>query len=361
MTATPGSTVVHLDPQHERALIAGVLTALGATDRTAGVQADVLVEGDLRGHPSHGLQRLPLLVERIRAGLIDPATEGHHTWQSRSVVSVDGRHGLGPPVAMAALEAILGRVHEQGMALASIDNANHLGMLAPYVERAARRGVVAFATTTSEPLVHAWRGRHAVIGTNPIALGVPTSADPMILDMATAATSRGRVIDHANRGEPLAPGLVVDASGDPTCDPEAALDGAISPFGGAKGYALAAGLEFFVGALTNSALGSAVVGTLDADQGCNKGDVLMCFSPEVISGTDRRDTLSAFAEELRSALPARPDVPVTVPGDRARRVRQRLVDEARVPVSERVWAQVRTIATQLDLAIIDDIDEDLTS
>lgn len=336
-----------------RRLIAEVLVALGATDATAAAQAEVLVEGDLRGHPSHGLQRLPMLVERIRADLVDPASSGEHSWRSRSVLAVDGGRGLGPPVALTALEAIVARAGEEGIALAAISNANHLGMLAPYVERAAQAGVAALATTTSEPLVHPWGGRDAGVGTNPLALAIPTDRDPVVLDMATGAISRGKVIDHANRDEPLPPGTVVDAAGEPTTDPHAAMDGAIAPFGGPKGYALAVGLEFLVGALTVSALGHDVTGTLDANTVCNKGDLLICFSPQVVTGTDRTAVLGGLVDELRATRPLDPRQPVTVPGDRSREARSARLAAGRVPVSARVWSQVTSIAAALDVDVAD--------
>jgi L-2-hydroxycarboxylate dehydrogenase (NAD+) len=344
-----------------RALIMAVLEALGATASTAGTQADQLVEAELRAHPSHGLQRLPMLVRRIRNGVIDPSTTGEHTWRTRSVLAVDGQRGLGPPVAVAALDSIVERAGETGVAMAAISNANHLGMLAPYVERAAAAGVVALATTTSEPLVHAWGGRDAAVGTNPLAIGVPTSTDPVVLDMATGAISRGKVIDHANRNEPLPPGTVVDADGNPTIDPHAALDGAIAPFGGPKGYALSVGLQLLVGALTTSTLGRDVVGTLDATKVCNKGDVLLCFDPQVVSGRDRTGAVSAFVDELRSTQPVDPAEPVDVPGDRSRRVRAEHLSVGRLPVSGAVWEQIRAISSELGITIDDMTEEERTS
>lgn len=350
MDGTPPAPVVRsVDIELERRLIVGVLTALGATPTTAGAQADVLVEGDLRGHPSHGLQRLPVLVERIRNGVIDPAAQGEHRWRSNSVLAVDGQRGLGPAVAMRALDAVTAAAGTEGIAVATLSNTNHLGMLAPYVERAAHAGVVAVSTTTSEPLVHPWGGRDAAVGTNPLALAVPTGSDPIVLDMATGAISRGKVIDHANRGEPLPPGAAVDDQGVPTTDPGAALQGAISPFGGPKGYALAVGLEFLVGALTTSSLGRDVAGTLDTTAVCNKGDVFLCISPQMVAGTDRTTVLDGFVEELRATRPTDAGQPVTVPGDRSRRLRERHLAEGSVRISGPVWQQVHAIAAELGL------------
>ncbi len=345
----PAGDVQEVDLASLRVLVEQLLVALGASAQIARLQADQLIEGDLRGHPSHGVQRLPMLVRRIRNGVADPTTTGEHTWQSRSVLIVDGGRGLGPPVAMVALDSIVARAREEGIAIASISNANHLGMLAPYVERAADAGVIGIAMTTSEPLVHAWGGKESAVGTNPIAFGIPTADDPVVVDLATGQISRGKVIDHANRNLPLPPDSVVDADGNPTTDPQAALTGSISPFGGPKGYALAVAIEMLVGALTRSALGRAVVGTLDADQVCNKGDLLLCLDPGTVLGDDRSDPLSGFVDELRASPPRDADKPVTVPGDRSRTARAERLAHGRVTVSGSVWADITRIATELDL------------
>jgi len=346
----PAGDVREVDLPSLRALVEQVFVALGAPARIARLQTDQLIEGDLRGHPSHGVQRVPMLVRRIRNGVADPTTTGEHTWRGRSVLTVDGGRGLGPPVAMVALEPLLDRAREEGIAIASISNANHLGMLAPYVERAADAGVIGIAMTTSEPLVHAWGGKESALGTNPIAFGIPTAGDPVVVDLATGQISRGKVIDHANRDVPLPPDSVVDIDGNPTTDPQAALAGSITPFGGPKGYALAVAIEMLVGALTRSALGRAVVGTLDADQVCNKGDLLLCLDPGTVLGDDRSGPLAGFVEELRSSPPRDAARPVTVPGDRSRTARAERLEHGRITVSGAVWSDITQIATELGLA-----------
>ena len=343
----PATTVHDISVVEVRQLITDVLRSMGATPRTAAVQAEHLVEGDLRGHPSHGLQRLPMIVRRIRNGMIDPAAEGRHDWPSPSVLKVAGDAGLGPAVGMAAVAAIADRAVQQGICLAAISDANHLGMLAPYVERLADRGLVGIALTTSEALVHPWGGSAAMVGTNPIALAVPTSRDPVVLDLATGSISRGKVLDHANRDEPLPTGSVVDAQGQPTTDPHRAVDGSISPFGGPKGYALAVGFEVLVAALTASAVGDDVRGTLDAVERCNKGDVLFAIDPMVVTGSRDRSRLDRFVAQLRGASPVDPEKPVVVPGDRARDARRASLERGTVPISAPTWAEVQGIVQEL--------------
>ena len=189
-------------------------------------------------------------------------------------------------------------------------------MLSTYVEAIAKRALVALLLTTSEALVHPTGGRVALIGTNPIGIGVPADPEPFVLDMSTAAISAGEIIAHVQRGEALPPGRAVAADGMPTTDPKAALDGAISPFGGPKGYALGLGIELVVAALTGTALGRDVHGTLDVTEPATKGDVLIVASAE--RGSHHAAAITAYLDELR-ASPTVPGVErVLIPGDRFR-------------------------------------------
>ena len=179
-----------------------VLAAHGVPATHAALQTDILMEAELRGLPSHGLQRLPRIAERLRRGLIVPGEAGSGRWAAPALFQLDGRQGLGPVVAVTALDAVADRARSLGVAMAAIRDANHLGMLSWYVERVAAAGQVAIALSTSEALVHPQGGRRALIGTNPVAIGVPTAAAPFVLDMATSLVPMGRIHVHALRGEP---------------------------------------------------------------------------------------------------------------------------------------------------------------
>ncbi|MBC2935137.1 Ldh family oxidoreductase [Nocardioides sp. zg-1228] len=322
-----------------------VLTALGVPEAAAREQAELLLEGDLRGHASHGLRRLDMLAQRLRSGAARADARPTSTWVTESVLVVDGDGGLGPPIARRATEELLGRVAESGVAVAAVRNANHLGMLAPYVEAMAAAGVVGIALTTSEALVHPWGGTQALVGTNPLAVAVPVPGeDPLVLDMATGQVSRGKVLDHAARGLPLAPGDAVDADGVPTTDAAAAVDGAISPFGGPKGYALGVMLEVLVATLTRTALGQDVRGTLDPTDPSTKGDLFIAMDPAVFgSGTA---PVADYLATLRQTTPAPGHDRVLVPGDRARATRAANL-AAGVPVAQGTWATAQQIAADL--------------
>ncbi|KFC64995.1 (R)-2-hydroxyacid dehydrogenase [Bosea sp. LC85] len=302
----------------------------------AALQLDLLLEAELRGVPSHGLLRLDRVIERIVNGVADPHAKGSQTWRSDAFLAVDGQMGLGPVVANAALDVIQERARRTGIALAAITNSNHIGMLGWYAENVAAQGQTLIALSTSEALVHPWGGRKALIGTNPIAIGVPTENEPFVMDTATSIVSMGEIHDHAHRGVSIPEHWALDADGNPTTDPNRAKNGALASFGGAKGYALGLAFELLVTSLAGAAIGPDVRGTLDASDICNKGDVFI-----VVDGPQPK--LAGYLDLIRSTEPAQGFDRVLVPGDRARECRkQRLVEG--IPVAEEVWERLQVLA-----------------
>ncbi len=299
-------------------LATDLLVAWGASVDDAKYQVQSLIEADLRGLPSHGVMRLPRIIERIRNGVLSPTSSGQHNWLGRSLLSVDGQMGLGPVVVRNALKAAMPVVEEQGCCLIAIRNNNHIGMLAGYVEEMAQKGFVALGFSTSEALVHPWGGSKALIGTNPVAVGVPTPTEPFVLDMATSLVSMGKIHDYAARGATLPEGWALDGAGVPTTDAEAAKAGAVAPFGGAKGYGLGLAIELLVTTLCDSAIGTDIAGTLDESQICNKGDVFL-LSRTATNGIG--ETINRYLDEVRQSPPLESGEAVSVPGDRMRQRR----------------------------------------
>ena len=332
----PESTVVPLDEAVQVAIRA--LIKAGAPDENAGLQAELLVDAEARGLPSHGLLRLPRLIARIVNGVCDPAAVGRLTWQGDALALVDGLHGLGPVVGVHALEAVSARAAQStGVAIAAAYSSNHLGMLSWYVRRVAARGQACIALTTSEALMHPHGGRVAMVGSNPIAIGVPAAPQPLVFDMATSSVSMGKIHDHANRGTQLQPGWALDEHGEPTVDAERAKLGSIAPWGGTKGYGLGLAFEVLVAALTGSALGRDVAGTLDSTRLATKGDVF------IVAESSHVGAVSDYLAAVRESAPIDPAEPVRVPGDSSdRRYARAQADGIAVPVA--LWDEIVTLA-----------------
>jgi L-2-hydroxycarboxylate dehydrogenase (NAD+) len=320
-----------------------VLTGLGVPAGGAALQADLWIAAETAGLPSHGLLRLPTLADRIRRGLADPRATGDHSWHGEAFLHVTGQQGLGPVVASRAIDALVERVDRTGIAVAAIAHANHLGMLAWYAERVAARGYTLLGTTTSEALVHPWGGATAMVGTNPLVIGVPAAPHPLVLDMSTGLVSMGKIKDHAHRGAPLEPGWALDAEGRPTLDAVAAQAGSIAPFGGPKGFALGLALEVLVATLTGTSLGTDVRGTLDAEHPATKGDVFLVADSR---RSGQLAAVTAYLDAVRRSPAVEPGRPVRIPGDRARRQREHSTREGLVLPAD-LWTRL--------LALRDDV------
>ncbi|HWJ69215.1 MAG TPA: Ldh family oxidoreductase [Sphingobium sp.] len=317
-----------------------VLIRHGVAPAYAETQVNLLLQAEMRGFASHGLLRLRRIVERIASGVSAPNATGTHEWLGQNFLAVDGQGGLGPIVALAALDTIEQRARESGIALTAIRNSNHIGMLAWYGEQMAAKGLILIAMTTSEALVHPWGGRSAMLGTNPLCIAVPANPEPLVLDMATSLVAMGKIHDYANRGVPIPAGWALDRQGDPTTDAAAAKAGAIAPFGGAKGYALGLAIEVLVTALSGAAIGTDIVGTLDSDKVCNKGDVFILISPQ--QGAAIEALVSAYLDDIRQCAPASPGEPVSVPGDRARRACAKSLADG-VEIDAGLWRDLQSL------------------
>lgn len=315
------------------------LQRVGVPPRHAETQLSLLLEAELSGVPSHGLLRLPRIVERIANGVTDPLACGTGHWQAGAFWQVDGAQGLGPVVAVEALDTICGKAAETGVAIAAVRNCDHLGMLAWYARHVAEQGKILIALTISEALVHPWGGRQALLGTNPIAIGIPGSDAPFVFDMATSRVSMGKIHDHAGRGLPIPLDWALDAQGNPTADPNAAKSGAIAPFGGAKGYGLGLAFELLVASLAGSAIGRDVKGTLDSTEPCNKGDIFIVIEPHADAGL----MVTRYLDAIRQSPAADPATPVRVPGDRALKARAAGLD-GNIPLAAQVWENIQQLA-----------------
>ena len=325
-------------------MVERILVRQGVPLEHARTQAKLFIGAEMRGTASHGLLRLRRVVERLKAGRSVAGETGQQVWTAKSFLSVDGKGGLGPVVALAALDAVIPRARETGIAIAALRNTEHLGAIAFYADYVARQGLTVIALTISEALVHPFGGRKAMIGTNPVAIGVPANPEPLVLDMATSLVSMGKIHDHANRDAPIPEGWALDADGNPTTDASAAKHGAIAPFGGAKGYAMGLAFEVLVASLAQSALGTGVKGTLDSEHASNKGDLFIVIAPPHAEAA--RALVTEYLDAVRTSPPADSKKPVLIPGDRAHAARAKSRAEG-VTLDDGLWEDLQ----KLDLEV----------
>ncbi len=225
-----------VSPAALRGLMVSLFTAAGCPDEAAQPCADVLYEADLRGYGSHGLLRLPNMIQRIENGMVDPAGRPRVVQEREGSALVDGGLSLGPVGAMYGAEVAIRKAKEAGCCAVGVINTNHICMAGIYVERIARAGLAGILTSVTQPIAHVMGGFERLLGTNPIAIAVPTGeGDPILVDFATTTISFGTVMNARVRGESIPEGTALGSGGEPITDPAEVTQGGAHPLRRAQG------------------------------------------------------------------------------------------------------------------------------
>lgn len=335
--------------EEEKELITKILLSLGVPEDRARITAEVLAEGDLRGFSSHGILRLPYIVRALQRGTILSSSEVKIVRETPATALVDGGHTLGHYVAYCAMRIAIEKAKNMGVSAVGVNNSNHFGIAGYYAEMAMREGMIGIVATTTDALVHPWGGAEPVLGTNALAIGIP-SDPPVLLDMATSVAARGKIVQAAKEGKPIPLGWAVDEEGNPTADPVKALKGALSPFGGVKGYGLGLVLEILAGPLVGAAAGKDVVGTLEPVSGfCTKGDLMIVLNPSAfVDFHDFQIQTRRFIEQVKSCRKAPGVQRIMIPGEPEYEERKKRLIEG-ITISDEVWSEIETIKSELGI------------
>lgn len=243
-----------------RRLITALFAAAGLSARAAAQMAEALVEADLEGLPSHGTMQAETYLRRLVAGGTT-CTERAQVVRDDGAVSVlDAGHMLGHLSSDQAMALACARAAQFGAGVVAVRNGFHFGAAGRYARQAAAADCIGIALCNSRPVMPAPGGAEPLVGTNPLAIGLPTDDDPMVLDMATSAGTVARLRLAAQAGRPIPAGWAVDADGAPTTDAAAGLKGMLLPMGGPKGFGLALMIDLLAGLLSGGSWGDAVKG-----------------------------------------------------------------------------------------------------
>ena len=244
--------VERVDPGTLQRQAAAIFAAAGAPDDEASLLAETLVHADARGMTSHGVVRLPIYTERLRAGGFRAGRKGRVLSETASTMLIDAEDGLGAVVSVRAMDEAIARARRTGVAAVAVRNSNHYGEAAYYALRAIAADMIGITTTTAAPIMPAHGSRTLLSAPLPLCIGVPAGArPPILLDMAMGVVSRGRVMYAAKNGQEIPLGWGMDRDGQPTTDPAAILNGGwLNHIGGYKGFGLTVMLDMLAGALS---------------------------------------------------------------------------------------------------------------
>lgn len=319
-----------------RELVVATMTACGHTVAAAETIADHLLDCELRGLSFGGLARALSIAERTKT--TEKAPRAIRVAAETSVsATVDGGDQVGYVVGMRALQLAMEKARAHGIAVVGARNTWYTGMFSYYLEKAAEAGFAGFIAGSGPAVVAPYGGTEARFGTNPIAFGFPAEPTPVILDLGTSAVMYGEVVLKNRLGEKLMPGQAYDATGLPTLDPAAALEGAFGVWGGHKGSGLALVVQL-LGMMTGAAA--------DPKGISDCGFFVVLVDPRVLTDRDDyRQRVTAFADSVRSTRPVQGGSPVRVPFDRSVDRRNETLQRGIIDVPEAVVSALRQEAS----------------
>ncbi|KAF2103190.1 putative malate/L-lactate dehydrogenase [Rhizodiscina lignyota] len=303
------SELVRVPPSSIHSFVTSIFQAAGVPPEHASLIADSLTLADLRGVDTHGVNRVPVYLQRVKAGVLDPSPQLSFVSKSPVMAVLDAKNTFGFVAANLAVSKAVEMAKIYGVGICAVKDSGHFGMAATYLLKAIENEMGAMVFTNASRSMPAWGSKEALLGTSPFAVGLPgKNGDHWTLDMSPSVVARGKIRKAARRGEPIPEGWALDAEGRHTTDAAAALNGGVVlPIGGPKGSGIAMMMDIFGGLLTGASFAGNVQDqykVLDKKHGV--GHWFMVFKPDMFLDSmdeyyDRMETLMKTVRESEKA------------------------------------------------------------
>ena len=301
--------------------------------------AAALVAAETEGLAGHGISRVALYCEHLRAGRANGSARPARVREMGGTCLIDAGGGLAYEAAALAVQEAIERATLHGVAFVGESNRHHFGAAGYHLSPIAEAGLVGLAFTNSPAAINAWGGRKPFFGTNPIAAIFPRrNAAPIVIDLSLTEVVRGKIMLHAKEGKPIPLGWALDREGRPTTDPHAALTGSLAAIGGVKGTMLALMVELLCVALTGAALSFENDSYFEPGGKPDIGHALLAIDPAALAGSE---AYYARLEALVDALLR--DEGVRLPGSRRQHAAARARAEG-VVLSDALYRELVALA-----------------
>ncbi|MFZ5648141.1 MAG: Ldh family oxidoreductase [Bacillota bacterium] len=327
-----------------------LLTGAGVPEEDAAIVADVLVDTSLEGIDTHGVSRLPIYLTRIQNGRINARPDIKVDRTAPGLANVDGDNGLGQLVGVRSMQVAINLAEEAGIGAVATKHSNHFGSSSYFCKMASSSGMVGMAFTNTPSGIPPWGGKQAYFGTNPIAFAFPGKEQPVVIDMSSSTVARGNIILAAKEGRPIPEGWAIDSQGRPTTDAKAALDGAVLPMAGPKGYAMALAVEILSGVLSGSAYGPRVGWIYDeSTEPVDIGHFFLAIDiNRLMPMTQFLTRMDHMIGEIKNSPRAEGVNEILIPGERRTRNAGKRGTEG-IPVSQQLLGELNKLAVDFGI------------
>ena len=328
--------------------IRDVLTAVGASTSDAAAVADGLIWANLRGGDGHGVSRLPIYLDIIARGEIDVTARPELVQDRPASFVLDGHHGFGPVALMRAAAIAVERAKTIGVCFGLVRQTTHTGAIGRYADWIAQHGCAALIMGAGPAFMAFHGARIPSMGTSPIAIAVPGGKGPIVLDMASSAIARGKILQARATGAALPPGTVLTAAGEPTTDPKAA--DVLLPLGGPKGSGLGLMFEMLASVLAAAPIQARALGPEQRTRHTQNAAMLAIDIKAFRPLADFEHDADDLAAVLK-ALPRQAGFDeILLPGERSKRTEAKRRREG-IPIPAKLWDDLAAIAKAHAVAV----------
>ena len=256
---------------------------LGSTE--ARISAEVIINAELVGAPSHGVSRLKMYCERIKKKLINPKAIINIKKISNSISLVNANNSIGFVAADIGIKQAISNAKKTGIGLVGVRNSGHYGLSSYFIQKAVSKNLIAMCFTNAPPAIAPYGAKRSLFGTNPIAFGFPSSKKkPFIFDSSMSKINRGKIRVAAKLGKKIPYGVALDKNGKITTNAKKALEGVQLPMGDFRGSGLAWVVDILSGVVTGSAHSGKVKDPFDDFSGPqNIGHLFIVFKANLFN------------------------------------------------------------------------------
>lgn len=291
------------------AVISHLVERAGVPPADARRCARILVTADLRGIPSHGVRMLPGKIHRVLGGAFNPSPRITKVAEIGSITVLDADRAIGMVAGAVAMETAISLARGSGISWVSVRNSNHFGAAGSYVMMAVEEGMVGFCFSNCGPIMAVYGTKSRCIGNNPMAIGAPHRAFPVVLDMALSISSFGRIHTMKRNGDPVPDEWYA-------VPPEPGKDAVLRAMGGPKG----SGLAIMVEILTSVVAGGAIPWDMRPFKSTEKNDgtthtMIALDVRRLVPEDQYEETLDRFVEQLKTAERVEGVNEVILPGE----------------------------------------------
>jgi len=332
----------------------GVFSGYGFSEEESEQITQVLLEADLSGIESHGIQRLIRYHKEITDGLVKLNAKPEIVFETPLSAVIEGNDAMGQILGIQAMNLAIDKAQKSGFGMVTVRNSNHYGIAGYYARMAAEQGLVGMCMTNTEAIMVPTFGRQAMLGTNPIAFAMPAKPTVYSFDAATTVVPRGKLEVYAKRGSGLPIGWALDENGHDSADADRVLGniigktgGGILPLGGSgeatsgyKGYGFAMLCEIATAIFSGGTTSNYIYKTP------GRANIAHCFIAldHGMFGDKQaiEASFSKYLQEIRESAKAEGQERIYIHGEKEAEAHDRILKEG-VPLNEKTYEEMRMI------------------